>query len=105
MILVNIGMAIGSRSQKDYSQLTEREVSLVLRAMHISVMRYEIKASYTEPTFVAELTHALSPNKAWQLAANLDQECIAQDNHGWLELYGPQADDWKPANRDYFLTI
>lgn len=105
MVLVNIGMAIGSRSQKDYSQLTEREVELVLRAMHITVLRHEIKVSHTEPTYVAELSHALSPDKAWQLAANLDQECIAQDNNGWLELYGPQADDWKPANPAYFLTI
>lgn len=101
MITLNIGMNIGDGTRKN----TEREVLLVLKAYHASVLQYRVAQSNTEPTMVVQITHPLSPEKAWEIAAVLEQDCIAQDAHGALELYGPNADAWKPANRDFFIAI
>ena len=101
MAIINIGLAIATTGKQN----TEREVLLVLKALHVTVLKHRIAQSSTEPTLVADIFAPLSPNKAWEIAAVLDQDCIAQDDNGRLELFGPKADDWKPANRDYFLTI
>ena len=99
---LNIGLAIGRTKQFN----TVREVLLVLRAFHVSVLRYRVAESTTEPTVVLEVCHALSPNKAWEVAAVLGQDCIAQEDiERNLELYGPKAADRQPANPDYFITF
>lgn len=97
--LVNIGLHIG-----DKKGLTPEQVTKVLEANGVKVKKTSVHSSNSEPTMVATLDRPLTPEQAHRVSGLLKQDAIAQVAGGKGELYGPKAEDWKPFNRDYFLT-
>lgn len=95
---INIGLATN-----DGKGITVDQVRGELDRLGISVLNSEVKQSGTEPTFVASLSRPMSADEAHEVSANLHQEAIAQKVDGIGELYGPQAENWKPFNPDYFI--
>ncbi len=84
--------------------ITRTQVEAALRDMDVLVVKGEVHASNTEPTFAAKITRQLTPEEATKLSMVLKQEAIAQTHNGKGELYGPAKDKWGPFNPEYFLT-
>ncbi len=94
---VNIGL-----HTNDGKMLTKPEVRAALKAAGVKITRESLVKSNSEPTLVASLDRPLSPAEAHQVSVALRQEAIAQRSNGKGELYGPDAEKWKPFNKDYF---
>ena len=99
-VLVNIGLATN-----DGKGVTSEQVRAALDSTGVSIVRDAVRQSGTEPTFVAELSRALSDEEAAGVSWLLDQEAIAQCVDGAGELHGPKAANWRPFNPEYFLTL
>ena|SRR3984957_17874430 len=102
-VILNIGLDFEYKGQH-YRNTPER-VRKAIKNAKVKILESKVKNSKTEPTLVAILDRALSKNEAYDLAVELDQEAIAQLDGNKGDLYGPQADKWKPFNPDYFLTL
>jgi len=96
--LINVGL-----NTNDGVGITRTQVEAALRDMDILVVKGDVHASNTEPTFAAKITRPLTPEEANKLSVTLKQEAIVQVHNGKGELYGPQAKNWGPFNPDYFL--
>lgn len=76
-----------------------------LKAAGVNVTGSSIRRSNTEPTLIANLDRALTPQEGDALSRALNQEAIAQHVPGvGGELYGPKAAEWGPFNPGAFLT-
>ena len=100
-VTVNIGLAIGNPTQG--RRLQPDSVLYATQKLRIVVLKHSIRESATEPTLIATTDRALTHFEAFTLSKDLEQECIAQRVNSVGELYGPQADKWKPFNPEYFL--
>lgn len=97
--MVNIGLDVPGGGR-----LTPEEAAAVLERVGARPIRMTVAQSDTEPTLIAELERALTPEEAHDVSVALRQEAIAQvDETGRGELYGPMADNWRPFNGDYFI--
>lgn len=95
---VNIGLDVkGGERMKPDRVLAEL-------GKYVDVTKHSVRQSGTEPTVIADLSRPLTPEEANKVSAALSQEAIAQFADGKGELYGPQAENWKPFNPDFFLT-
>lgn len=97
--MIDVGLATN-----DGAGITEAQVRAELDKLGIQVIESGTHQSGTEPTFAARLSRPLTPEEAHQFSVDLKQEAVAQVVGGQGELYGPQAENWKPFNPDYFLT-
>ena len=97
---VNIGLDIPGGGT-----LSVDEVLAALTAAGVKVGQHAVHKSNTEQTVVASLDRALTPEEAHALSVALKQEAIAQMSNGQGELYGPQAENWRPFNPEYFLRM
>jgi hypothetical protein len=95
---VNIGLKVGENGA-----VSSDEALHALRGMGVNVTNATTAQSSTEPTLVASLDKALTPDQANDLSKKLGQEAIAQVSQGKGELYGPGSENWKPFNPDYFM--
>lgn len=87
--LINIGLNINSDGNL--------EPSLIVYALHwigVKIIIFDIKQSTTKEIFAAKITRALTPKEAYNLAADLKQDCIAQYTKDGGALYGPNVEAW-----------
>jgi hypothetical protein len=96
--VVNIGLAVN-----DGSMLTVEEAVEALKAQGVEVRTQEVRQSGTEPTLVARLSRALTPNEAFEISKVLRQDAIAIRTGEIGALHGPAAEAWGPFNPDFFL--
>lgn len=101
MVTINIGLyAAGCPTL-----VSPRLVLWALRQQGVAVLRYVVKPSSTEPTFVGELGRPLTREEGYRLSVLLCQEAIAQQADGQGELLGPMAKEWGPFDPNLFLTF
>lgn len=107
---VNIGLACSTGAPL----LTLAEVVREVTREGVQVLRYSVRSSTTEPTFVGLLgwDSSYAPDFA-HLSAGLRQDCVAvwpvssKMRHEPVTsafLAGPKAAEWGSFNPDFFLT-
>jgi predicted GNAT family acetyltransferase len=97
--VVNIGLKVGENDK-----ITRGEAEAALRAKGVDIVSSNVHESNTEPTLVARLSRPLTTSEAHDVSTKLKQESIAQLVGQKGELHGPNAEQWRPFNPDYFLT-
>lgn len=97
--LLNIGLKVGQTGS-----ITPEEATTAIERLGPKIVHAEVHGSQTEPTLVASLNRALSPDEADLLARQLHQEAIVQYAGGKGTLHGPNAAGWGEFNPEYFLT-
>ena len=99
---VNIGLA-------DPNGGPNLDPEIVLRALDVigaEVQDSNVQVSDSEPTLVAKLKQALTPEQGNLLSRVLDQEAVAQQRAQKAgDLFGPMADKWGPFNPQFFVTM
>lgn len=97
---LNIGLAIPAGGE-----LTPAEVKAAVEAFGVKVTDSAVVTSDTEPTLVAQLDRALSPEDMDALSRALGQEAIPQliGNEG--TMHGPEKDKWGDFNPYYFRDL
>lgn len=98
--ILNIGLHVEGKLT-----LTIFEVIPVVNVTGVTVLRWRILQSTTEPTLVVETNLPLQPHQGLAVALLLRQDCIAQWHNGVGELFGPKAEKWGPFNREFFLDF
>lgn len=98
---INVGLNIGDGQTK----LDPVDVVAALRALGVDVARSDVRQSATEPTLVADLSRALTPEEAYALSEQLQQDAIAQRTGEEGGLFGPKAEAWGEFNPDFFLEL
>ncbi len=88
----------------DGSTITAEQAIAELTKQGVKVTDTETRQSDSEPTLIATLDRALTPEEANAVSANLKQDAIAQKVGDTGEIYGPAAEKWKPFNEKFFLA-
>jgi hypothetical protein len=105
-ITVNIGLNVGDAGP---AVSTVAALRALQRVGHVTVLRFAVRESNTEPTLIAELNQSLTAINAFRVAQALQQDCIAQrivsDIADVGGLYGPKAREWGPFNPQLFLGL
>lgn len=97
---LNVGMKIG-----DSGKLTVKRITDALKEIGVKVKNYEIQQSGTEPTFIPELSRALTPRELYNLSVKLEQDAIPQLSNGTGIMNGPKAADWGGKfNPEYYIN-
>lgn len=99
-VLMNIGLAVN-----DGSKITPETAKAAVEKLGAQIISEQVRQSNTEPTLILKLSRPLTPEEANKLSVSLKQEAVAQRVDGVGEIYGPQAENWRPFNPDYFLTF
>lgn len=98
---INVGLNVN-----DGSVLSPDDVLRALEGTGVKVTKHGVTQSATEPTFVGHLNRSLTPEEAHKISEQLRQEAIAQVDHtGKGDLFGPDAEKWKPFSREYFREM
>lgn len=98
-VTLNVGLNVN-----DGTTITDADVQAALAAYGVEATDISVQQSGTEPTFVARLSRALTPEEATAVSAALRQEAIAQSNGATGGLYGPNAAAWGEFNPEFFLV-
>lgn len=102
--LLNIGMRRGRYGEDLHSSQVEH----AMHSVDIDLMKAEVVApdADSEATMVCFVERA-NPEKIYQLAEMLGQDCIAVYNLNNCvgRLIGPDAASWGEFNRDYFKVL
>lgn len=97
---VNIGLKVG-----ESGSISAQEAMQALARKGVKITQSAVHQSGTEPTLVAHLDRALTPEEAHAVSAELHQEAIAQHTPEGGELHGPGAEAWRPFQGKYFLKM
>jgi hypothetical protein len=99
-VVVNIGLDVPGGGS-----ITPEEAMAAIKAQGVEITASEVRTSATEPTLIARLSKALTPEQAEAVSAALKQEAIAQrvDREGGL--FGPAAEKWGPFDPSFFLEM
>lgn len=97
---LNVGMNIGDKTALSPEQITK----LLKDEFDVDVVSSTVKESGTEPTFIPELSRALTPEELYRLSELTEQDAIAHHTGTEGLLQGPKAKDWGGKfNSEYFM--
>lgn len=105
---VNVGLVVepDMYSTGRREQISPMAAQQALSDLGVNVERSQVRMSDTEPTLVAELNRALSPEEAFTVSRNLRQKAIAQvDPTAGGALHGPMAEEWGTFNPNFYLPF
>lgn len=100
-IILNVGLAVPGLPGE---LLSVGSVHKALGIFGVEAISAHVRSSSTEPTFVALLSRALSPEEARDVSDLLGQDCIAQRVDGVGALHGCNAAAWGEFNPEFFLV-
>lgn len=97
---LNVGLNIG-----DKTALTPDQVKSILKEeFDVDVTNSTVQDSNTEPTYIPELSRALTQDELYRLSELTQQDAIAHHTGEAGMLAGPKAADWGGEfNPDYFM--
>lgn len=104
---VNVGLVV----EPDMSGTGRRELlspdeaRRQLSNLGVNIRRDQVRASMTEPTLVAELDRALTPEEAFAASEGLRQKAIAHVGPEGGALSGPLAEDWGTFSDEYYMPF
>lgn len=85
--------------------LSPDEARQQLADLGVNIRRDQVRASMTEPTLVAELDRALTPEEAFAVSSNLRQKAIAHVGPEGGALSGPLSAEWGTFNPEYYMPF
>lgn len=101
--MVNIGLRVSDA--QGGGEVDPDAVRAALTGMGVNIRHEAIHQSDSEPTFVATLDRALTPDEAATISEQLQQDAIAQSAGDQTGLFGPRAADWGAFNPEFFLDL
>lgn len=85
--------------------LAPDEARQQLSDLGVNIRRDQVRASMTEPTLVAELDRALTPEEAFAVSQGLRQKAIAHVGPEGGALSGPLSEEWGTFNPEYYMQF